>query len=366
MSTHINNLTPAYATHPGEILLDEIEANGYTQQDFAALVGMKKSQLNEIIHGKRPINAALALILEKALCIDADFWLNTQKNYDLDLARIEARDQERLMAIEQWSMIKDFIALKFFKKQNIMTGDPLEDIPVVKKIFGINHLEELARFFSSKTYAFRKSDKLNIDKANLIGWAKMVEYRAKDVIVAPFNQSNKDNVIAELRAIFKDNRNTIKRAQEVLTKAGIKLIYQEKAEKTPVDGISLWSHGKPAIGMSLRYNRIDNFAFTLFHELGHVYLHLVNNNEAEFIDLFEDELDYKSSTEETEADAFAQDHLIDRTAWGEYFRKSENYSDARINAFAFMVDIHPAIVRGRIMHEKGSFTGKTKIDGKIG
>jgi len=77
-----------------------MQANGYSQIDLAKLINIKLSQLNEIIKGKRNINANLALLQEKALGIDADFWKEAQKNYDLDKARIEAKNKAQLEAIE--------------------------------------------------------------------------------------------------------------------------------------------------------------------------------------------------------------------------------------------------------------------------
>lgn len=78
------------------------------------------------------------------------------------------------------------------------------------------------------------------------------------------------------------------------------MVYQAKGEKTLVDGISFWSNGNPAIRMTLRHNRLDNFAFTLFHELEHIYKHLVNKDTAEFIDLEakNEEEEHKNSDEE--------------------------------------------------------------------
>lgn len=55
---------------------------------------MPRSQLNEIIKGKRGISADLALSLESELGVDAEIWLNLQKMYELDVARIRRRDQE--------------------------------------------------------------------------------------------------------------------------------------------------------------------------------------------------------------------------------------------------------------------------------
>jgi len=67
----IQNLVPEIPTHPGEILADELEARSITQKDFAGQIGMQKSQLNEIIKGKRSVNAELAILLEDTLHVPA-------------------------------------------------------------------------------------------------------------------------------------------------------------------------------------------------------------------------------------------------------------------------------------------------------
>lgn len=69
--------------------------------------------------------------------------------------------------------------------------------------------------------------------------------------------------------------------------------------------------------MSLWHKRIDNFAFTLFHELGHVFKHLTNSNDAQFIDLNpkQETQEYRNSAEEKEADQFAEKNLISDAHW---------------------------------------------------
>ncbi|MEK6482487.1 HigA family addiction module antitoxin [Catalinimonas sp. 4WD22] len=75
--------------HPGEILLDELEAREIPQNAFAKELGMKASHLNEIIHGKRNISPSMALKLETLLEISASFWVRLQAEYDLDKVRLE-------------------------------------------------------------------------------------------------------------------------------------------------------------------------------------------------------------------------------------------------------------------------------------
>ncbi len=361
----IKELTPFIATHPGEMIYDELEAIGMSQIDFAKLIGLTRSQLNEIIKGKRNINADLALLLEKALGIDANYWMEAQKNYDLDNARIELKNQKQLEAIEQYKIIAPHIGMKFLKSEGIITGDPVTDIPLVYNIFGIENIDQLANLKVKREYArFRKSDKLAYDPVNIITWVKLVQFKASEIIVSKFDYQQKDKMLSELRMIIAENNNTLKRIENKLAEYGIKLVYQSKGDKTPIDGISFWSKGNPAIGLSLRHHRLDNLAFTLFHELGHVYEHLVNNNNSEFIDLIsaQEQEEYKKSIEEREADAFATNALIDKQLWTEFFKNNDRFTDDLIIVFAKMAKIHPSIVRGRICHEIGFYRAKTAID----
>lgn len=98
MGRKINELTPAVAIHPGELLLDELKALGITQVDFAKKIGMEKSQLNEVIKGKRSINAELAVMIEGVLGISDQYWMNLQSTYEIDLIKVDQRHQSRIAA----------------------------------------------------------------------------------------------------------------------------------------------------------------------------------------------------------------------------------------------------------------------------
>ena len=70
-----------YATHPGEVLKDELEAHGISQRKFAESIGMGYSVLNEILNGKRSVTTTSALMFEAALDIPADSLLKLQMGY---------------------------------------------------------------------------------------------------------------------------------------------------------------------------------------------------------------------------------------------------------------------------------------------
>ena len=88
-------LTSFVATHPGEMIKDELKERGMTQKQLAAETGIKTSVLSETINGKRSVSLSVAVALEKALDIPADIWMNMQTQYDLDSANIAERDNQR-------------------------------------------------------------------------------------------------------------------------------------------------------------------------------------------------------------------------------------------------------------------------------
>jgi antitoxin HigA-1 len=73
--------------HPGDILLDELEARKIKKAQFAEQLGMKPGHFSELLHGKRHVSAATALKLEKLLNIPAEYWLRVQVYYDLFIER---------------------------------------------------------------------------------------------------------------------------------------------------------------------------------------------------------------------------------------------------------------------------------------
>lgn len=80
--------------HPGEVLMEDfIEGFGITQNKLAVSIGVPPRRINEIVHGKRSITADTALRLGKYFGTSAQFWLNLQTHYDLDLAEDRAAEQ---------------------------------------------------------------------------------------------------------------------------------------------------------------------------------------------------------------------------------------------------------------------------------
>jgi len=76
-----------FLLHPGEVVLDEIEARDLKKSAVAAELDILPGHLSEMFSGKRSISAMTAVKLEKALGISAEFWLGLQSDFDLAQAR---------------------------------------------------------------------------------------------------------------------------------------------------------------------------------------------------------------------------------------------------------------------------------------
>ncbi|MBI2818435.1 MAG: HigA family addiction module antidote protein [Acidobacteria bacterium] len=75
--------------HPGEILADELEEMDISAAQLACTIGVPPNRISQIIAGRRAISAATTRRLGRYFRMEADFWINLRKRYDLDLARQE-------------------------------------------------------------------------------------------------------------------------------------------------------------------------------------------------------------------------------------------------------------------------------------
>ena len=79
----LRDIKPAEAFPPGEFLRDELKARGWTQSQFATIIGRPLQVVSEIINGRKRITERTALQIAAALGTSARVWLNLENNYRL-------------------------------------------------------------------------------------------------------------------------------------------------------------------------------------------------------------------------------------------------------------------------------------------
>jgi addiction module HigA family antidote len=88
--TFVNGMRPV---HPGEILLEELEALEISANAFAAALDVPGNRITAILNGQRGVTADTALRLSRYLGTTAEFWLNLQKSYELRVAESETGEE---------------------------------------------------------------------------------------------------------------------------------------------------------------------------------------------------------------------------------------------------------------------------------
>lgn len=228
-----------------------------------------------------------------------------------------------------------------------------------------NDLTSLVPLFQNITdknfqVLFRKSNTSN--EALYALWLSRVSNIAKERIIkrsiSKFKGLTKENLkdIAKLSP----DESLVLELPSILAKYGIVLVFEEGIKSMKLDGavFKLFT-GHPVIGLSFRYSRIDNFWFTLMHELSHIVLHYEQLDIPIFDDLDEESADFI----EKQANRLAKNSFVEKAIWRSC-KANYQIGDDVVYDFADKVNIHPAIIAGLLQHEKKSYQIYSKIVNK--
>lgn len=264
---------------------------------------------------------------------------------------------------EQMNQIDDFFADSTFSSSDMKLSelflqycDYMDKLPTAtKKDKTFDSWKYFSEIAQSKTL-FKKKDDAPIALA--VHWLSLVREQANIIAIKnnipdlDFTENNLSELSHESVDVEK-----LPLIKEILLKHGIILIYQESIPGMKLDGASFLLDGKiPVIGMTLRYSRLDNFWFVLFHELSHIILHYDKLQTPIFDDLDEE------SEEDIEIDAnfYAAEHLIPNSVWRNCnFRFTHDMKD--LNTIAFELKINPIIIVGRLHKETNQYFTFTSL-----
>jgi HTH-type transcriptional regulator/antitoxin HigA len=141
-------------------------------------------------------------------------------------------------------------------------------------------------------------------------------------------------------------------ALDILASVGIRVVIEPQMPRTYLDGAAMrFEEDPPVLALTLRHDRLDNFWFTLCHELAHIALHLQGKEGGSFLDDLEAAGD---SRLEREADRAAARAMIGEADW-KTFRQHGTPSRDDVIRFAASIRVHPAIVAGRYRKDTNNF-----------
>ena len=332
---------PAEMVPPGEILKEELEARGWTQGDLAEIIGRHPNTVNGVIAGKRGISPDMARVLAAALGTSAELWLNLDAAYQL----FHGRDDRDDDAVSRRAKLYAKAPVKEMVRRGWI--EPSPNIAVLE--------ERICQFLEIATidaepealpHAARKSTAYHEPPTpSQVAWLYRARQLARAVSAKPYSARGLSDLVGRLRLLAHAPQE-VRHVPRLLAEAGIKFVVVQPLPGSKIDGACLWDGETPIIAVSLRFDRLDNFWFVLFHELDHV------RNGVESCDAdIEATGDADRSPAEAAANAFAAETLIpSRQIDGFIARVGPLYRADRIEAFAQTMNVHPAVVVGQLQH----------------
>jgi HTH-type transcriptional regulator / antitoxin HigA len=341
-------LVPARVPPPGRILTRELEARGWTQKDLAEITGRPVQTINEIIQAKKQITPETALDLSEAFGNSAEFWTNLEISYRLHLARKEKQEREisRKSRVYNLGPISELVKRGWISETSSITE--LEER--VCDFFGIASVDESPKLAINLRCSLDRSPE---EKAQ-VAWVKQVEHTARQQSVGKFDRERLRAAIPEILACA-ERMEDIEKVPKLLRSLGVYFVIVPHLSKTYLDGAAFYLDGNPVVALTLRYDRIDSFWFTLMHELGHI----VAGHQGSYLD---DLGNLELTEEEAEANRLAADWLIEPEALQAFVaRYRPRFSRKAIEEFARSQGRHPGIVLGRLQNDQQVPHGNLRV-----
>lgn len=325
---------------PIEAISFVMDQRGMKQTDLVPYIG-SRSKVSEVLRGKRTLSLSMIRSLHAHLNIPAEILISEGMAFPPDGEDVK------------W----DSFPSKEIIDRGWVTGfDPKTQAEEIMR-----ELASLAcadSYFTEQNYACLRQGARRNDKNDpyaIDAWILGVLAQAETIDTeVKFDPEILDSNFIEKVICLSVLRDGPLKAKEFLQAKGIKLVIVPHFKKTYLDGAALINKkGEPVIALSLRYDRFDNFWFTLTHELAHLALGHVHAEEGQCII---DDLDLRDSQDdkEDEADELAEECLIPSQLWNNHpARNTGKIND--VLDLALKAGIHKSIVAGRIRYERNNY-----------
>lgn len=326
-----------------------MEQADLSPRDLTPYIG-SRSKVSEVLAGKRPLTLQMIRGLHKHLGIPADVLLQEPgaslppTPETIDWAKFPVKAMAQMGWFQNQDSVQD-------RAEEVMRS-------LIEQAGGF---EAAAKLFCRKGNGNRQNNQISNYALQAWGLQLMAIAREKSLPV-PYKAGSLTPELVEEVVHLSWSETAPRLAQEYLAQHGIHLIYLPHLPRTHLDGAALrLPDGTPVIGLTLRHDRLDNFWFSLCHELAHQALHLEGLAGEAFFDDLSFEI-AEDNEQEHEADVWAKERLISSKDWKAINIQKISSPKAAI-AFAKELRIHPAIVAGQVRKETGNYRLLTPLIG---
>ena len=339
---------PAEVFPPGDFIREELEERNWTQEDLAAILGRPLRTVNEVISGKRGITPETATGLAAAFGTSPQLWLNLESAYQLWRAEKRIRNTD---IVAKRALVYSKAPINEMIRRHWIEGTKNIDVLEQRLLdfFKIADLDEQPQFAG---HAARKSTSYEVTTPAQLAWLFRARQLAPAVHAGHFSPGNIRPLIDSLRSLA-GTQEDVRRVPRVMSDYGVRLLVVEPLKGTKIDGVAFWLDSKsPVVVISMRYDRIDYFWYTLAHELGHI-----RSGDGQQDDLHidkgfgSDPGGRKKPAAEERADRFAANALIPQDKLDDFIiRVGPLYTPMKLRGFAARMKIHPGIVIGQLQY----------------
>jgi len=333
---------PESLPNPIDAIKFRMEQSDLKPVDLIPYIG-SRGRVSEILAGKRQLTLDMVRALEVGLGIPAKVLIRKPE--------IESNSE-----YQSWDnrLVAEMESRGYFGSRSLKKHSKLE---LLKDFFSsISAQPQMAMMLRKSNY---RSSPLT-DKRALIAWSNRVIQKAKKIkVTKKYKDGSIDLNFMQEFVKLSSQENGVILAQKHLKDIGIILVIEPHFSKTYLDGAAiLINKENPVIGLTLRHDRLDNFWFTLMHELAHISLHYNQD-----VSLFYDELETASAgldEKEQEADELAEESLLPKAKW-EVSPARLIPSSMAANSLAKELGVHVAIIAGQIRHKGNKYIYLNKI-----
>jgi HTH-type transcriptional regulator/antitoxin HigA len=347
--------------HPGVKLREELEARGWSQTDLVFVLGCQPKTVNQIINGKQGISPAMSKALGKALSLPAEYFADLQKKFDL----LSANDPDPSVSLRA-KMQQNYPIREMVKRGWLKGGDGDDLSQQLVNFFDVNNSNEIPYI----AHAARKTNyDVDIPPAQL-AWLYRVRQIAKSISVPMYSPRKLKESIEQMRNLLIEPEEA-RHVPRILAECGVRFVIVEVLPQAKIDGVCFWlNDNSPVVGMSMRFDRIDNFWFVLRHELEHVIQGHGRDAPEGMVDaeLSGENAGTGSSVPEEEriANAAASDFCVPADKMESFIlRKNPFFYEKDVLAFSKINHVHPALPIGQIQHRTGQYDYLRKHQTKI-
>lgn len=346
-------------TGVGDHILHELEFRNWNQKTFADAMEITEKHASKLINNQVQLSDDMAIKLSHLFSIPAKTWLSIDNEY-----RLSKLNEKKFVCTATRGELYSLFPIGEMKKLGWIDSEATKTEDLKNELTHFTQTEDFNVFDSvNLNMAARTSEcyneGFNLNFAKI--WYKKALLESSNLNLPEYNSNLLESLLHGLKE-FTQSSNGVKMFILELEKCGVGFLYLPHLSHTYLDGAAFYRESNPFVVYTARYDRLDNFWFTVLHELGHIFKgHVTQTNS-----IIDSEDFKKDQVIEIEADQFARQKIgIDKvlSLVKDYTKVPGKLLNNMLELFDYL---HPSIIIGALQYQgKISYRYHNKYKEKV-